>query len=91
MHLKLINAIAKSAHELNLSKEHDMSAHRFHADLFASGFERIILVGLTWLDKSKPIFIIFDSIDIAQNICDVLSDPASRACSIYCVGGCSKI
>jgi hypothetical protein len=44
MHLKLLNAIARSAHELNLSKEHDMSAHRFHSDLFASGFERIILV-----------------------------------------------
>ncbi|OJA17141.1 hypothetical protein AZE42_05097 [Rhizopogon vesiculosus] len=44
MHLKLINAIAKSVHELNLPKEHDMSAHRFHADLFASGFERIILI-----------------------------------------------
>jgi hypothetical protein len=44
MHLKLINAIARSAHELNLSKEHDMSAHRFHSDLFASGFERIILI-----------------------------------------------
>ncbi|KAG1759198.1 armadillo-type protein [Suillus occidentalis] len=44
MHLKLLNAIARSAHELNLSKEHDMSAHRFHSDLFASGFERIILI-----------------------------------------------
>ncbi|KAG0706746.1 armadillo-type protein [Suillus ampliporus] len=43
-HLKLINAIARSVHELNLPKEHDMSAHRFHADLFASGFERIILI-----------------------------------------------
>jgi hypothetical protein len=50
MHLKLINAIARSAHELNLSKEHDMSAHRFHSDLFASGFERIILVRLTRSD-----------------------------------------
>jgi hypothetical protein len=53
MHLKLINAIAKSVHELNLPKEHDMSAHRFHADLFASGFERIILVRLMWLDGSN--------------------------------------
>ncbi|KAG1804946.1 armadillo-type protein [Suillus plorans] len=44
MHLKLLNAIAKSVHELNLPKEHDMSAHRFHSDLFASGFERIILI-----------------------------------------------
>ncbi|KIJ66900.1 hypothetical protein HYDPIDRAFT_149967 [Hydnomerulius pinastri MD-312] len=43
-HLKLINAISRTVHELNMSKEHDMSAHRFHADLFASGFERIILI-----------------------------------------------
>lgn len=44
MHLKLVNAISKSVHEMNMSKEHEMSAHRFHADLFASGLERIILV-----------------------------------------------
>ncbi|KAF7374602.1 Drf-GBD domain-containing protein [Mycena sanguinolenta] len=43
-HLKLINAIAKTAAELNLPKEHDHSAYRFHADLFLSGFERIILI-----------------------------------------------
>jgi hypothetical protein len=55
MHLKLLNAIARSAHELNLSKEHDMSAHRFHSDLFASGFERIILVRLTWPDSGMNI------------------------------------
>ncbi|KAF8843694.1 hypothetical protein BDN67DRAFT_944797 [Paxillus ammoniavirescens] len=44
MHLKLVNAISKSVHEMNMSKEHEMSAHRFHADLFASGLERIILI-----------------------------------------------
>ncbi|KAG8213095.1 armadillo-type protein, partial [Butyriboletus roseoflavus] len=43
-HLKLINAISRSVHDLNLSREHEMSAHRFHTDLFASGFERIILI-----------------------------------------------
>ncbi|KAJ6520877.1 armadillo-type protein [Mycena vulgaris] len=43
-HLKLINAIAKAVAELNLPKDHDHSAHRFHADLFLSGFERIILI-----------------------------------------------
>ncbi|KAI6125038.1 armadillo-type protein [Pisolithus croceorrhizus] len=37
MHLRLINAIAKI-------KDHEMSAHRFHADLFASGLERILLI-----------------------------------------------
>ncbi|KAH7884372.1 armadillo-type protein [Phlebopus sp. FC_14] len=44
MHLKLINAISKSVHELNMDRDHEMSAHRFHADLFASGLERIILI-----------------------------------------------
>lgn len=43
-HLKLINAISRSVHDLNLSIEHEMSAHRFHMDLFASGLERIILI-----------------------------------------------
>ncbi|KAJ7261715.1 armadillo-type protein [Mycena haematopus] len=43
-HLKLINAIAKAAAELNLPKEDSHSAYRFHADLFLSGFERIILI-----------------------------------------------
>lgn len=43
-HFKLINAIAKEAQSLNLSKEHDHSAHRFHTDLFLSGIERILLV-----------------------------------------------
>lgn len=43
-HLKLINAIAKAAGDLNLPKDSELSAHRFHSDLFLSGFERIILV-----------------------------------------------
>ncbi|KAJ6512919.1 armadillo-type protein [Mycena sanguinolenta] len=43
-HLKLINAMAKTVAELDLPKEHDHSAYRFHADLFLSGFERIILI-----------------------------------------------
>lgn len=45
-HLKLVNAIAKAAEDLNLPKEHDHSAHRLHSDLFASGIERILLVRL---------------------------------------------
>ncbi|KAI5983410.1 armadillo-type protein [Pisolithus albus] len=44
MHLRLINATAKIVHELNMEKDHEMSAHRFHADLFASGLERILLI-----------------------------------------------
>ncbi|KAJ7471520.1 armadillo-type protein [Mycena galericulata] len=43
-HLKLINSIAKAVADLNLPKDHDHSAYRFHADLFLSGFERIILI-----------------------------------------------
>ncbi|KAF8134963.1 armadillo-type protein [Boletus edulis] len=43
-HFKLMNAISNSVHDLNLSSEHEMSAHRFHMDLFASGLERIILI-----------------------------------------------
>ncbi|KAG6373394.1 armadillo-type protein [Boletus reticuloceps] len=43
-HFKLMNAISNSVHDLNLSSEHEMSAHRFHTDLFASGLERIILI-----------------------------------------------
>jgi len=43
-HMKLINAIAKAAADLNLPKEQDHSAYCFHSDLFLSGLERIILV-----------------------------------------------
>jgi len=44
MHLRLLNAFAKAAQELNLPKEHELSAHQLHLDLFLSGIERIILV-----------------------------------------------
>ena len=43
-HLRLINAIAQAAEDLNLPKDHEQSAHRFHSDLFLSGLERVILV-----------------------------------------------
>ncbi|KAJ7592936.1 armadillo-type protein [Mycena floridula] len=43
-HLKLVNAICKSCADLNLPKDNDLSAYRLHADLFLSGFERIILI-----------------------------------------------
>ena len=29
---------------VHLPKEHELSAHRFHADLFASGLEKVLLV-----------------------------------------------
>ncbi|KDQ57071.1 hypothetical protein JAAARDRAFT_157150 [Jaapia argillacea MUCL 33604] len=44
MHFKLINALGKAAADLNLSKDQELSAHRFHTDLFLSGFERVILI-----------------------------------------------
>lgn len=43
-HLRLINSIAKCVADLNMLKDHDHSAHRFHSDLFLSGLERIILI-----------------------------------------------
>ncbi|KAF8071848.1 armadillo-type protein [Lyophyllum atratum] len=43
-HMKLVNAISKAAADLNLPKDHDHSAYRFHSDLFLSGLERIILI-----------------------------------------------
>ncbi|KAF9560498.1 hypothetical protein CPC08DRAFT_735855 [Agrocybe pediades] len=42
--LKLVNAISKCVEALNMPKEHEHSAYRFHTDLFLSGFERIILI-----------------------------------------------
>ncbi|KAI9439764.1 armadillo-type protein [Lactarius indigo] len=43
-HFRLLNAFAKAAYDLNLPNEHELSAHRLHADLFLSGFERILLI-----------------------------------------------
>ncbi|KAJ7126744.1 armadillo-type protein [Mycena epipterygia] len=43
-HLKLINSIAQAVAEMNLPKDNEHSAYRFHADLFLSGFERIVLI-----------------------------------------------
>ncbi|CAE6465493.1 hypothetical protein ACGC1H_002546 [Rhizoctonia solani] len=41
-HLRLINAISRIAADQQLPPSDEMSAHKFHADLFASGFERIL-------------------------------------------------
>ncbi|CAE7176245.1 unnamed protein product [Rhizoctonia solani] len=41
-HLRLINAIARIAADQQLPPSDEMSAHKFHSDLFASGFERML-------------------------------------------------
>jgi hypothetical protein len=43
-HLRFLNSIAKCVAALNMPKEHEHSAYRFHTDLFLSGLERVILV-----------------------------------------------
>ncbi|KAF8150869.1 armadillo-type protein [Crassisporium funariophilum] len=42
--LKLVNAIAKCVEGMNMPREHELSAHRFHTDLFLSGLERVVLI-----------------------------------------------
>ncbi|RPD74973.1 hypothetical protein L226DRAFT_553062 [Lentinus tigrinus ALCF2SS1-7] len=44
MHFKFVNAIASYAQTLNLPKDHEHSAYRFHQDMFASGIERILAI-----------------------------------------------
>ncbi|KAI0822549.1 armadillo-type protein [Trametes gibbosa] len=44
MHFKFVNAIASYAQALNLPKEHEHSAYRFHHDMFQSGIERILSI-----------------------------------------------
>jgi hypothetical protein len=43
-HLRLLNAFVQAAQDLNMPKEHELSAHQLHVDLFLSGIERILLV-----------------------------------------------
>ncbi|TFK27799.1 hypothetical protein FA15DRAFT_635109 [Coprinopsis marcescibilis] len=43
-HLKFINALAASVADLNMPKDHELSAYHFHADLFLSGLERILVI-----------------------------------------------
>ncbi|KLO08801.1 hypothetical protein SCHPADRAFT_1000707 [Schizopora paradoxa] len=45
-HLKLLNAMAKLAADSSrhLPMDHELSAHRFHSDMFASGLEKALLV-----------------------------------------------
>ncbi|TBU33445.1 armadillo-type protein [Dichomitus squalens] len=44
MHFKFVNAIASHVRALNLPKEHEHSAYRFHQDMFLSGIERILSI-----------------------------------------------
>ncbi|GJE96199.1 hypothetical protein PsYK624_123930 [Phanerochaete sordida] len=44
MHFKFINAIATSAEQVNVPRDHELSAYRLHTDLFLSGLDRILLV-----------------------------------------------
>ncbi|KIM33287.1 hypothetical protein M408DRAFT_326062 [Serendipita vermifera MAFF 305830] len=41
-HFKLLNAIGRAAAQLQLPSDHELSAARYHHDLFMSGIERII-------------------------------------------------
>ncbi|CAE6363606.1 unnamed protein product [Rhizoctonia solani] len=41
-HLRLVNAVSRIAADQQLPPSDEMSAHKFHSDLFASGFERIL-------------------------------------------------
>jgi len=45
-HLRLLNALAKLAADSSqhLPMDHELSAHRFHSDMFASGLEKALLV-----------------------------------------------
>jgi hypothetical protein len=43
-HFRFLNALATAVHDLNMPKDHELSAFQFHTDLFLSGFERILLV-----------------------------------------------
>ncbi|TRM64293.1 armadillo-type protein [Schizophyllum amplum] len=44
MHLRFLNTLAKCAGDMKLPKDDELSAFRFHQDLFDSGFERILLI-----------------------------------------------
>jgi len=44
LHFKLLNAIGRAAAQLQLPADNELSAAKFHHDLFMSGIERIIAV-----------------------------------------------
>ncbi|KAI0687738.1 armadillo-type protein [Cytidiella melzeri] len=45
MHFRLLNSVAAASQQVNVPKEHELSPHRLHSDLFMSGIDRIIVIG----------------------------------------------
>ncbi|OCH93043.1 hypothetical protein OBBRIDRAFT_750238 [Obba rivulosa] len=43
-HFRFLNAVCKAVQDLNLPKDHEHSAYKFHSDMFLSGLERVLLV-----------------------------------------------
>jgi hypothetical protein len=78
-HFRLLNAFVKAAQDLNMSKEHEFSAHHLHTDLFLSGIERIILVMslnmASWFPLAHPVA---EIVDCTQGVGDVLPYSAPR-------------
>lgn len=44
MHFKFINSVVKASEDLNLPRDHELSAYNLHTDFFLSGLERVLLV-----------------------------------------------
>ena len=78
MHFKFVNAIASYAQTLNLPKDHEHSAFRFHQDMFASGIERILAVSSSRLSVSASHADAFASKDRAQGVDNILPDASPR-------------
>ncbi|KAG8860795.1 hypothetical protein FRB91_000582 [Serendipita sp. 411] len=43
-HFKLLNGVGRAAAELDLPSDHELSASKYHHDLFMSGMERIVAI-----------------------------------------------
>jgi hypothetical protein len=82
----------KAAQDLNLSKEHELSAHQLHTDLFLSGIERILLVTFS---RKGVMCSLADSctrmVDCAQGIDDILPYSASRDFPLCCFRGSGSV
>lgn len=79
-HFRLLNAFAKAAQDLNMSKDNEFSAHHLHTDLFLSGIERIILVmsSLKWRHGSPLAHPVDEIVDRTQGVGDILPYSAPR-------------
>ena len=74
MHFKFLNAVALCAQALNLPKDHENSAYRFHQDMFASGIERIIAVRIQSVTEARRTH--DRSIGGSESLDDLLPDSA---------------